>query len=57
MVASDGAPPRRENCGDEYWPCVFLQNLELKKSAPGSKQHELRGTLELVILPFDTAKS
>ena len=57
MAANDGVPADLEVKEEEYRPRVFLQNLELKNSAPESKQQVLPGASALVILPLDTAKS
>lgn len=57
MAVKDEVPLEVENFDGEYRPSVFLQNLELKKSAPGSMQHVAPWELVLVILPVDTAKS
>jgi hypothetical protein len=47
----------KENLGIVYRLSVFFQNLELKKSVPGSLQHMSSMASLLGILPLDTAKS
>ena len=57
MTGTEGVALEVENLEDEYRPSVFLQNLELKKSAPGSRQHFILRESVLVILPVDKARS
>ena len=55
-IAETEVVPDKDKCEEEQRPSGLLQNLELKKSGPGSKQHELLATAD-DILAFDRAKS
>lgn len=57
MAGNDGVPLEVENLDAENLLSVFLQNLELKNSAPGSRQQVVLEESVLVILPLDTARS
>lgn len=57
MAGTDGVTLEAENLEAEQRPSVFLQNLELKKSAPDNRQHLVLKESVLVILPLDTARS
>lgn len=57
MAVSDWVAWERENLDVDPWPFVFLQNLELRKSALGNMQHVAPTESALDILLFDTTKS
>lgn len=57
IAETKGVVPEKENREVEQRPSGLFQNLELKKSGPGSKQHELLVASAEDILALDTAKS